>query len=45
MSTDAGVLKAGAKTGAIVVWLKEDLELDHGHAMAIVKWLKDHDQM
>jgi hypothetical protein len=22
-----------------------DLGLGHGHAMAIVKWLKDHDQM
>jgi hypothetical protein len=41
----AGVLKDGVKAGEIVRWLKENLELGHGHAMAIVKWLKEHDQM
>jgi hypothetical protein len=45
MLKDAGVLKDGVKAGAIVAWLKENLELGHGHAMAIVKWLKDHDHM
>ncbi|HEY7092110.1 MAG TPA: DUF4287 domain-containing protein [Ktedonobacterales bacterium] len=45
MLKDAGVLEDGVKAGEIVAWLKENLGLGHGHAMAIVKWLKDHDEM
>ncbi len=45
MLKDAGVLKPGVKAGVIVGWLKENLGLGHGHAMAIVKWLKEHDEM
>ena len=33
-------LKAGVKAGQIVAWLKQDFELGHGHAMAIVALLK-----
>jgi hypothetical protein len=44
LKTD-GVLKKGVKAGEIVAWLKEKLDLGHGHAMAIVKWLKEHDEM
>jgi Domain of unknown function (DUF4287) len=40
-----GVLKDGVKAGEVVAWLKGNLGLGHGHAMAIVKWLKDHQQM
>ncbi len=40
MLKDAGVLKDGVKAGEIVTWLKENLGLGHGHAMAIVNWLK-----
>lgn len=28
------------KAGEVVVWLKEDFDLGHGHAMAIVAYLK-----
>jgi hypothetical protein len=38
--THNGQLAAGVKAGAIVKWLKEDFELGHGHAMAIVALLK-----
>jgi len=38
--TQAGKLAPGVKAGAIVAWLKEDFELGHGHAMAIVALLK-----
>ena len=37
-----GLLKPGTKAGEIVAWLKEDFDLGHGHAMAIVKYLKDN---
>ncbi len=33
-------LAAGVKAGAVVKWLKEDLQLGHGHAMAIYALLK-----
>jgi hypothetical protein len=33
------------EAGAIVSWLKTNLDLGHGHAMAIVKWAKDHGEM
>jgi hypothetical protein len=38
--TEHGTLRAGVKAGVIVTWLKEDFELGHGHAMAIVALLK-----
>ncbi len=36
-----GFLKPETKAGQIVAWLKEDFDLGHGHAMAIVAFLKD----
>ncbi len=38
--TEKGKLKAGVKAGEVVQWLKQDFELGHGHAMAIVALLK-----
>jgi hypothetical protein len=38
--TENGTLRAGVKAGEIVAWLKQDFELGHGHAMAIVALLK-----
>ncbi|SIO12358.1 protein of unknown function [Singulisphaera sp. GP187] len=35
-----GKLRADIKAGQVVTWLKEDFELGHGHAMAIVAVLK-----
>lgn len=35
-----GELKPEVKAGQVVAWLKEDFELGHGHAMAIVALLK-----
>jgi hypothetical protein len=35
-----GKLKPEVKAGQVVAWLKEDFELGHGHAMAIVALLK-----
>lgn len=35
-----GRLRAEIKPGTVVAWLKEDFELGHGHAMAIVALLK-----
>jgi hypothetical protein len=37
-----GLLKSGTKAMQIVIWLKEDFDLGHGHAMAIVHTLKPH---
>jgi len=45
MLKSAGALTAKAKAGEIVAWLKEHLDLGHGHAMALVKWLKEHGEM
>jgi hypothetical protein len=36
-----GLTKPGTKATAITDWLKADYKLGHGHAMAIVKLLKD----
>ena len=33
-------LPAGIKVGEVVAWLKQDFQLGHGHAMAIVALLK-----
>jgi hypothetical protein len=38
--TENGQIKAGVKAGQIVQWLKDEFELGHGHAMAIVALLK-----
>jgi len=35
-----GLLKPGVKAGEIVAWLKNDFDLGHGHAMAIVAVFK-----
>ena len=45
MAVDKGVatkdgLTAGTKAGDIIAWLKQDFDLGHGHAMAIVAVLK-----
>jgi hypothetical protein len=38
--TENGTLRSGIKAGEIIQWLKDDFELGHGHAMAIVALLK-----
>ena len=38
--THEGTLRPGIKAGEVVAWLKEDFQLGHGHAMAIVALLK-----
>lgn len=38
--TENGTLRKGVKAGEILQWLKDDFELGHGHAMAIVALLK-----
>lgn len=35
-----GALTEGTKAGDIVKWLKEDYELGHGHAQALVAYFK-----
>lgn len=42
--TEDGTLRAGVKAGDIIAWLKEDFDLGHGHAMAIVALLKGSKQ-
>jgi hypothetical protein len=41
LARERGLLEPGVKASAIVAWLKEDFGLGHGHAMAIVAYLKD----
>ncbi|KQU93453.1 DUF4287 domain-containing protein [Devosia sp. Root105] len=41
LATAKGFIKAGTKATQITDWLKADYQLGHGHAMAIVKLLKD----
>ena len=38
--TEDGLLRKDVKAGVITQWLKDDFELGHGHAMAIVALLK-----
>jgi Domain of unknown function (DUF4287)/Domain of unknown function (DUF5655) len=40
LAREKGLLDPGLKAGAILVWLKEDFGLGHGHAMAIYGVLK-----
>ncbi len=35
-----GILKPTVKAGEIIIWLKKDFNLGHGHAMAIYHTLK-----
>jgi len=41
LATHKGFTKPGTKATQITDWLKADYKLGHGHAMAIVKLLKD----
>ncbi|HEV2514522.1 MAG TPA: DUF4287 domain-containing protein [Devosia sp.] len=41
LATTRGFTKPGTKATQITDWLKADYGLGHGHAMAIVKLLKD----
>ncbi len=38
--TDGNGLSAGTKAGDIIAWLKQDFDLGHGHAMALVALFK-----
>jgi len=38
--TQGAALAPGVKAGQVVDWLKQDFDLGHGHAMAIVALLK-----
>lgn len=35
-----GDLAPGVKAGQVIAWLKHDYDLGHGHAMAIVAYIK-----
>jgi hypothetical protein len=41
LATDKGLTTPGTKATVITDWLKADYGLGHGHAMAIVKLLKE----
>ena len=41
LATEKGFTAPGTKATPITDWLKADYGLGHGHAMAIVKLLKD----
>lgn len=41
LATAKGFTRPGTKATPITDWLKADYQLGHGHAMAIVKLLKD----
>lgn len=41
LATERGLTKTGTKATQITDWLKADYGLGHGHAMAVVKLLKD----
>ena len=38
--TAEGGLSAGTRAGDVITWLKQEFDLGHGHAMAIVALLK-----
>jgi predicted transport protein len=40
LAKEKELLKPGVKAGQIIAWLKEDFDLGHGHAMAIVNVFK-----
>jgi hypothetical protein len=40
LAKEKGLDKPEVKAGEIVAWLKEDFELGHGHAMALVHVIK-----
>jgi hypothetical protein len=41
LATEAGVYKHDMKANDLVVWLKQEFELGHGHSMAIWAVFKD----
>jgi hypothetical protein len=41
LATEKGFTRPGTKATQITDWLKAEYKLGHGHAMAIVKLLKD----
>ena len=41
LATEKGLTQPGTKATQITDWLKADYGLGHGHAMAIVKLLKE----
>ena len=41
LATEKGLTKPGTKATPITDWLKADYGLGHGHAMAIVKLLRE----
>ena len=41
LATDKGLTRPGTRATAITDWLKAEYGLGHGHAMAIVKLLRD----
>lgn len=41
LATEKGLTAPGTKATTITDWLKADYKLGHGHAMAIVKLLRD----
>ncbi|MET3927993.1 DUF4287 domain-containing protein [Devosia sp. 2618] len=41
LATEKGFTKPGTKATPITEWLKADYGLGHGHAMAIVKLLRE----
>lgn len=43
LATEKGLTKPGTKATPITDWLKADYGLGHGHAMAVVKLLRDRD--
>ena len=42
LAISAGVLKPGMKAVELIVWLKQEFDLGHGHSMAIFKYFKDN---
>jgi hypothetical protein len=41
---EKGVLKPSVKAGEVIVWLKKDFGLGHGHALAIFHSFKEKDK-